>query len=273
MLIAMRYFLVFILYSFLGWSCEVVYCSIPAKKLINRGFLAGPVCPIYGVGALLVVHLLTPVAENPVAIFVCGAVLTSALEYATSFLLEKLFHTKLWDYSQRKWNIHGRVCLLNSSLFGLMSLLVMDFIHPLMLRIVGALSDIWLIIASSILFVLFLADTMTTVRTMLLMNKKLEKIHETLDEMREKLGDLGWEQNLLARERIDEWLSQKQALSDEIRKRLEGYRDKIRQTALSKRLGQRRILKAFPTMKSPLHSEALQNLRDALMNLKDKKKK
>ena len=108
---------------------------------------------------------------------------------------------------------------------------------------------------------------------MLLMNKKLEKIHETLDEMREKLSDLGWEQNLLARERIDEWLSQKQALSDEIRKRLEGYRDKIRQTALSKRLGQRRILKAFPTMKSPLHPEALQNLRDALMNLKDKKKK
>ena len=149
----------------------------------------------------------------------------------------------------------------------------MDFIHPLMLRIVGALSDIWLIIASSILFVIFLADTITTVRTMLLMNKKLEKIHETLDEMREKLSDLGWEQNLLARERIDEWLSQKQALSDEIRKRLEGYRDKIRQTALSKRLGQRRILKAFPTMKSPLHPEALQNLRDALMNLKDKKKK
>ena len=62
MLIAMRYFLVFTLYSFLGWSCEVVYCSIPAKKFINRGFLAGPVCPIYGVGALLVVHLLTPVA-------------------------------------------------------------------------------------------------------------------------------------------------------------------------------------------------------------------
>ncbi|MBC8571113.1 putative ABC transporter permease [Zongyangia hominis] len=264
----MRYFVMFIMYSFLGWACEVVYCSIPARKFINRGFLAGPICPVYGFGAMIVVYLLSPVADNPVAILVCGALLTSALEYVTSFLLEKLFHAKLWDYSHRPWNIHGRVCLLNSTLFGLLSLAVMEFLHPFVLRAVTSLNNRWLMIMGSALFIALAVDTVITVRAMLLMSRKIEQLHQTMEEMREKFTDHTWEQGLLLRERLDEWTSQRQAIGGDLAKKLEGYRERIHQTILTHHLGQRRLLKAFPQLKFVRHPEALGILKDVLLNHK-----
>ena len=96
------WFLYLVFYSFVGWLCETVYCSIGQRKLADRGFLNGPVCPIYGFGALGVVLLLRPVQQSPAAVFVLGMVLTSALEYLTSYAMEKLFSAKWWDYSAEK---------------------------------------------------------------------------------------------------------------------------------------------------------------------------
>ena len=115
-----EWILYFFIYSFLGWVCECIYCGVPAKKFINRGFLAGPYCPIYGCGALAVIYTLTPFSDNVVILFGMGVIVTSALEYITSYMMEKLFHTKWWDYSKHPFNIHGRICLKNSILFGLM---------------------------------------------------------------------------------------------------------------------------------------------------------
>ena len=92
-------FLYFIIYSFLGWVCEVIFCSVPARKFINRGFLMGPVCPIYGCGALLVIGFLMPFKDSLVMVFAVGMVVTSLLEYITSYAMEKLFHSRWWDYS------------------------------------------------------------------------------------------------------------------------------------------------------------------------------
>ena len=111
----MFYILCFFAYSFLGWVCECIYCSIPAKKFINRGFLEGPYCPIYGCGAMLVIYLLTPFAAKPLLLFVAGILVTSALEYITSWLMEMFFHTKWWDYSTYPFNINGRICLISFS--------------------------------------------------------------------------------------------------------------------------------------------------------------
>ncbi|MFQ7539298.1 MAG: putative ABC transporter permease [Clostridium sp.] len=107
----MELILYFFLYSFFGWLCECIYCSIPAHTFINRGFLAGPYCPIYGCGALAVLHILDPFGYSIPLMFVMGIVVTSALEYVTSWGMEVLFHTKWWDYSSYPFNIHGRVCL------------------------------------------------------------------------------------------------------------------------------------------------------------------
>ena len=110
----MNYFLSFVAYSFLGWCCETTYCSIGAGHFINRGFLSGPVCPVYGFGAMAVILLLEPVKNSAALVFLLGMAVASVLEYITGWLLETLFHTKWWDYSTYRFNIHGRVCLRNS---------------------------------------------------------------------------------------------------------------------------------------------------------------
>ena len=129
-------FLLFLIYSTLGWCGEMIYCSIGQRRLCEkRGFLNGFLCPIYGFGALLVLWALRGGCESPVLTFFFGALLTSAVEYFTSYLMEKLFHMRWWDYSRYKFQIHGRVCLLNSTLFGLLcaplSRCALDFIPAL----------------------------------------------------------------------------------------------------------------------------------------------
>ena len=122
--------LIFYLSSFLGYIIEVLWCYNASKKFVNRGFLCGPVIPIYGFGALLILFCLLRYYEDPVVIFVFGIIITSALEYFVSFLLEKIFHNKWWDYSDRKYNINGRICLRNSLAFGVLSLIIIYAITP-----------------------------------------------------------------------------------------------------------------------------------------------
>ena len=111
--------LLLLAYSFLGWCGEMVYCSIGQRRLCEkRGFLNGPICPIYGHGAIVVLLALDGGCDSPVLTFFLGAVLTSLVEYVTSYAMEKLFHMRWWDYSRYRFHINGRVCLLNSTLFG-----------------------------------------------------------------------------------------------------------------------------------------------------------
>ncbi|HPL91825.1 MAG TPA: putative ABC transporter permease, partial [Treponemataceae bacterium] len=123
-------FLFFMAYSVIGWITEVVYCSVQERRLVNRGFLHGPLCPVYGFGALLVVFLLEPFSGSVLVLFLVGMALTTALEYITAWLLETAFSTRWWDYSDLPFNFRGRVCLLNSVLFGLMSLIGVRVLHP-----------------------------------------------------------------------------------------------------------------------------------------------
>ena len=124
-------FLLLMFYSFAGWCGEMVYCSIGQRKLCEkRGFLNGPICPIYGHGALVVLIVLRGGCESPVATFFLGALLTSAVEYITSYAMEKLFHMRWWDYSRYRFQLNGRICLLNSSLFGLASVVLCHGIGP-----------------------------------------------------------------------------------------------------------------------------------------------
>lgn len=124
----------FILYSMMGWVCETTYVSIGKGHFVNRGFLYGPYIPIYGFGSLIALYPLGGhVADhphNPLFIFFIGGLLCTVLEYITSWLMEVLFHMRWWDYSNKKFNIHGRVCLLNSTLFGIMLLVLVYIVHP-----------------------------------------------------------------------------------------------------------------------------------------------
>ena len=107
------YFLLFFIYSFIGYICEVIYCFILDKgKFQNRGFLYGPYCPIYGFGAIAIIVLLSKYEQYPIVLFVMGAIVASIIEYITSYLMEKIFNNKWWDYSNKKFNINGRICLV-----------------------------------------------------------------------------------------------------------------------------------------------------------------
>ena len=125
-----NWFLWWLLYSVAGWVYEIIVVSIQEGHLVSRGFLYGPLCPIYGTAALLAIALLYKRVKNPVPLFVVGVTLATALEYTVSVVLERLFHQRWWDYSDFRFNIEGRVCLLASMIFGVMMILLIKVVHP-----------------------------------------------------------------------------------------------------------------------------------------------
>ncbi len=180
----MRVFLLFLCYSFLGWACETVYCSIGKRKFVNRGFLNGPLCPVYGFGALAVLYFLRPVSDNIPLLFVSGMVLTSVIEYITGYLLEKLFATKWWDYSSRRFNIHGRVCLRNSLMFGALSVVAVRVIDPVIRGGIYALSTTVCAVLSIVFGAMMVADLVVTVRTILDINSALKQLQQMVEQAR-----------------------------------------------------------------------------------------
>ena len=129
-------FLLFIIYSFLGWLLEVLDFRIEDKKWINRGFLMGPICPIYGVTCFFISWLLQKYLNDPIVLFIMSIVICAIVEYTTSFLLEKIFNLRWWDYSNKKFNINGRICLETMLPFGLLCLIMMYFINPFLQKII-----------------------------------------------------------------------------------------------------------------------------------------
>lgn len=180
-------FLLYIAYSTLGWCGEMLYCSIPKGHLCEkRGFLNGFLCPIYGHGALLVLYCLHGGFKNPVLTFIFGAIVTSILEYFTSWIMEKLFHMRWWDYSHYKFQINGRVCLLNSTCFGLASVLLCHVVQPwLWARITGLGAAITVPLASFI-FGIYLMDTILSVRSAFQLSSQMGKLRKLQAELNEK---------------------------------------------------------------------------------------
>ena len=217
--------LYFIIYSFLGWCCETVYCSILQKKFVNRGFLYGPLCPIYGCGALLVLYLLRDVRASILPLFLSGMVVTTILEYLTSVLLEKLFHMKWWDYSAMPFNINGRVCLLNSCEFGALSVFVVMVLHPAVTRLVGRIPGPVQLLLAGLLSAAILTDTIYTVHGILILKGKLDDIYLQIDEIRLKTEEGAQRLRLAVAEKQDEvretWYSRTDELKDALSARAE----------------------------------------------------
>ena len=159
MLITLRdYFLLFVIYSIIGWVAEVIYALLTKKKLTNRGFLIGPYCPIYGVGAILLIILLRDFFNFPVALFFLSMLIAGALEYITSYLMEKAFKARWWDYSKTKYNINGRVCLDTLLPFGFLAMLIIYLTNPFLLKIIDKIPSNILTISTIVLAIIFIID-------------------------------------------------------------------------------------------------------------------
>ncbi len=155
------FFMKFIIFSIIGYVVEMVTCAIMDKKIANRGFMCGPIIPIYGVGSLTIAYGLKPFANNYSYIFyvvILGMVVASVVEYITSYVLEKIFHNKWWDYSQEKFNIKGRVCLRNAILFGIGTPIILYVIDPWVKDFLLQFKNGYLIAMAIISFLIFILD-------------------------------------------------------------------------------------------------------------------
>lgn len=138
----MDYVLYFMIYSFIGWCLEVAVALWKNKHFVNRGFLIGPYCPIYGFSCMFMLLFLDKYQQDPITLFIMAMVICGILEYMTSYLMEKLFNARWWDYSTKKFNINGRICLETMIPFGLIACFVVSFLNPLIMNNLHKLSDI-----------------------------------------------------------------------------------------------------------------------------------
>ena len=135
------YFLLFIIYSFMGWLMEIIDNIIVKHKIVNRGFLLGPYCPIYGFGCLSLIFFLSNYKSDPIILFFMAIVICSILEYSTSYIMEKLFKLRWWDYTDKKFNINGRICAETMIPFGLLGTLVICIINPFFAELVQNIEE------------------------------------------------------------------------------------------------------------------------------------
>lgn len=153
-----KYFLLFILYSFIGWIGEIILSLIVNKKFVNRGFLMGPYCPIYGSGCLLLIILLSKYADEPFALFASSMIVCSVLEYFTSWAMEVIFKMRWWDYTNEKFNINGRICLETMVPFGIIGVLVVCYVNPFLVSLIDKLPTIVFDLIVVILACIFFID-------------------------------------------------------------------------------------------------------------------
>lgn len=289
----LQYALLFFLYAFLGWSCEVAYAAIKLGKFVNRGFLNGPVCPIYGFGVLGVVLALRPVQENLWLLYIGSFLLTSLIEFITGFALEKIFHARWWDYSDTPLNIMGYVCLPFSLVWGAACLVVVRWVHPMFAHAAAALPNPLCAALAAVFGVTFLVDLCATVSTVHKLTERLRRLnelgielHSISDEIGKQISGTTLATKKVVREgeeavkgrkaalqhqfaqreaQISDWLEQQRAQQNErvdaVRARFEGIRARFNKVLEEKGFGHRRLLDAFPNLRSEHYQDAVDSLR------------
>ncbi len=277
----------FLIYAFLGWCLEVAWCGIGEGHFVNRGFLNGPVCPIYGVGAVAVILCLTPI-KNTVLLFFASMIITSFLELITGFALEKIYHTRWWDYSDIPFNIGGYVCLKYSIYWGFACIALMKGLHPAVCGLVrGMIKNVRVLSLVLLIFLLvvFVTDIIITVITInkltkrvKLMNEIAEKIHSVSDDIGGRIYD-GASAVVKKGEEVRESETVKEIagetaefkekyekniaeLKEKREQELSELKEKYARLAEKRNILQKRILTAFPKLKSKSYGEHIEKLRE-----------
>lgn len=261
----------FFVYAFLGWCTEVAFAAVKTGKFVNRGFLNGPLCPIYGVGVVLVVLLLAPVHQSLALLYVASTVLVTVLEGLTGFFMDKIFHHKWWDYTDQPLNIGGYVCLPFSLVWGVCCVLIVRVIHPVVERGISALPVPLGIVFIVILEIALFADLGVTASTILKLNRQLdamEKIAAELREFSDKVGANIYENVTDVMEFHEKAQETLEEVTEEGRRRMEEHVQKLRERyeelARSSTRRSARFLKAFPTMRFGRHIDILEELRERI---------
>lgn len=237
---------------------ESIFRSVCEKKLINTGFLRGPFCPIYGIGAVIMILFLKNFSNNLILLFFISIIVFTIWEYLVGVLLEKLFHTKYWDYSDNKFNFQGRICLMNSIFWGILGVVFIQYIHPFIESIIEKVDIRLLTFIYSIIGIVMLIDAITSIIKVKNIKVTLEKIEELNKEIKEKLKEITEEG--------------KTDILENIQNLVEQLKYKRNKTMLHLYKNVYRLKKAFPAIDTKEITEIL-NKKIELKEIKDKLKK
>ena len=263
---------IFIIYAFLGWCSEVAFAAVNKGKFGNRGFLNGPVCPIYGVGMLIVVLCLWNLRDRPLLLFLGSALLTTALEFVTGFVLERFFHDKWWDYSDMPFNIKGYVCLKFTILWGLAASFIIGAIHRFIYMLIEKTPFVLGVILLAVFSAAFIADFIVTLTALVKLPKKLKAMAEAERALRavsDKIGENISDTTIAAKEKGE-------ALAEENKPRLEElkaeYEKKKKELSamLERNFVQRRIFKAFPNLKNGRYKAIFDRIGELKLKVTEK---
>lgn len=255
-------YILLMIYSFLGWLCESLYVSFAQQKVINSGFMNGPICPIYGFGAMLVILFLQPFTKSLLLIFILGVILTSSLEYFTSWLMEVLFHTRWWDYSQFRINLNGRICLFNSILFGLMSLFVVYYLNPAVMNTVNLIPYTSKLFIALTLFLAFLIDFVSSLAELRSFDRDIQKFEDAVKDIKLQLKELSIDFNQLElREQFNSFMDLNDERITTLKQHLNARYEKIANTQED---FHSRLKNAFPQLKITVKKDSLNTISNYL---------
>lgn len=238
----------FMIYSFLGWTMESIVRSICEKKLINTGFLKGPFCPIYGIGATIMFLFLDGFENRPMLLFGIAFIMLTIWEYVVGVLLEMLFHTKYWDYSDQKFNFQGRICLQNSIYWGILGVLFVKYIHPFVQGIIESVDTNLLNYITTVFIVIFIADMISSIIHVKNIKATLKKIENINKEIKEKLKEI----KALKKEK-----EEKSITVENIQQMVETLKKKRNKIILRLYKNVYRLKKAFPAINTKEITEVL----------------
>lgn len=263
---------IFIIYAFLGWCSEVAFAAVNKGKFVNRGFLNGPVCPIYGMGMLIVVLCLWSLRDRPLLLFLGSAGLTTALEFVTGFVLEKFFHDKWWDYSDMPFNIKGYVCLKFTILWGLAASFIIGAVHRFVYMLIVKTPFVLGIILLAVFSAAFIADFIVTLTALVKLPKKLKAMAEAERALRavsDKIGENISDTTIAAKEKGTALAEENKPRLDELKAEYEKKKKEL-SAMLDRNFVHRRIFKAFPNLKNGRYKAVFDRMNELKLKVTEK---
>lgn len=263
---------IFIIYAFLGWCSEVAFAAVNKGKFVNRGFLNGPVCPIYGVGMLIVVLCLWNLRDRPLLLFSGSALLTTALEFVTGFVLERFFHDKWWDYSDMPFNIKGYVCLKFTVLWGLAASFIIGAVHRFVYVLIVKTPFVLGVILLAVFSAAFVADFIVTLTALVKLPEKLKAMAETERALRavsDKIGENISDTTIAAKEKGTALAEENKPRLDELKAEYEKKKKEL-SAMLGRNFVHRRIFKAFPNLKNGRYKAVFDRMNELKLKVTEK---
>lgn len=245
--------MMFYLFAFAGWVYECVFVFIRDRKPINRGFLIGPILPLYGFGATVIYLILRPFSNIPTLLYIAGMVVATVLEYVTGWILEKCFHVKCWDYSEEPYNFKGRIALIPSMFWGFLALAMFDVLLPAARTVIESIPEKTGEVLLGVAVLLTAADLLYTVVTMINLRKQLEKLYAFKKELDRLFGE-----------------ASETSLKELLKYSASDMTERLRFMKRNPWLGSRRIVDTFPKMRLFVGKQESVSVRELLNNMREK---